>query len=301
MSFKISRRGIIQRTMVAGALSVAGLPLAVENDQNRSVNKDTVRDRFWLFAAPTNSDFPNLGRRSTMSPAEGAYYLSIPNIIMVQAGGEEAKYGRFDPPFAQYTIALQPFNRVLWSITASGGVTSMEERDLAFELAKTTPNLAGFYMDDFFEAHGTIAALSLDQLGRVREQLRGLGHDLKLWVTLYTRQLDLPIADYLRQIDVITLWTSKPSDLANLDPNLRKVEQLAPQSKRALGCYMVDYGAKKSVPVAAMKEQCEAGLKWLRKGRIEAMVFLGNTVEDLGFEAVAWTREWIRRVGETKL
>jgi hypothetical protein len=236
-----------------------------------------------------------------MSPAEGAYYLSIPNIIMVQTGGDEAMYGHFDPPLEQYTIALRPFKHILWSIAGSGGVTSADERGQVFALAQQTPNLAGVYMDDFFHEHGRMAALTLDELHASRQQLAALRRNLNLWVTLYTRQLGLPIADYLRLIDVVALWTSHPEDLANLESNVKKLEQLAPHSKIALGCYFVDYERKSSVPIATMKEQCEAGLKWLREGRIEAMVFLGNTVEDLGFEAVEWTREWVRKVGETKL
>jgi hypothetical protein len=236
-----------------------------------------------------------------MSPAEGAYYLSLPNIIMVQAGGDEAKYGHFDPPLKQYTIPLRPLKRVVWSITGSGGVTSQGERDQVFELAKQTPNFAGVYMDDVFHAHGKIAAVTLDELRAIRQRLTALGSDLKLWATLYTTDFNLPIAEYLPLIDVIALWTWRPEDLADLEPNLRKLDQLAPNSKKALGCYFVDYERKASVPVAAMKEQCEAGLKWLQQGQIEAMVFLANTVEDLGFEAVEWTREWIRKVGETKL
>jgi hypothetical protein len=31
------------------------------------------------------------------------------------------------------------------------------------------------------------------------------------------------------------------------------------------------------------------------------MVFLGNTVMDLGFEAVEWTRQWIRKVRDTRI
>jgi len=300
MSSKTNRRDFLRATAAAGVLATDGIP-ALDRGQDCMAKDGTVRDRFWLFAAPANTDFPSLGRRSVMTPAEGAYYLSIPNLIMVQSGDEEVKYGRFEPPLEQYAVALRPFKRVVWWITGSGGVTSLEERNQVLGLAKRTSNFAGVYMDDFFEEHGKVAALSLEDLRGVRQQLKTLGRDLKSWVTFYTRQLDLPIVEYLRLIDVITLWTWKPADLVNLESNLKKVEELAPHSKRALGCYMVDYKEKASVPIAAMKQQCEAGLEWLRQGRIEGVVFLGNTVEDLDFEAVEWTREWIRKVGETKL
>jgi hypothetical protein len=50
-----------------------------------------------------------------------------------------------------------------------------------------------------------------------------------------------------------------------------------------------------------MQLQCERGLEWLRNGRIEGIMFIGNTVMDIDYEAVEWTRQWIQKVGETKL
>jgi hypothetical protein len=70
--------------------------------------EQTVRDRLWLFSFATNSDYYHIGRRSVMSAAEGNFYLDIPNIMMVQSAKKEAPWGRFDPPFEQYTMALRP-------------------------------------------------------------------------------------------------------------------------------------------------------------------------------------------------
>ena len=66
------------------------------------MSEQTVRDRLWLFAVPANSDYPHIDRRSVMTPAEGAFYLDIPNIFMVQSGkdnGEQA-YGKFELSFS---------------------------------------------------------------------------------------------------------------------------------------------------------------------------------------------------------
>ena len=49
-----------------------------------------------------------------------------------------------------------------------------------------------------------------------------------------------------------------------------------------------------------MQRQCETGLKWLREGRIEGIIIYG-TAMDLNWDSVEWAREWIRKVGETKL
>jgi len=297
---KLNRRQLFETT-AAGFASLVVRKSA--KAQACAAREGTVRDRLWLFTAPANTDFPYVGRRSLMTPAEGAYYLSIPNILVIQSSGSEAQYGRFVPPFDQYAIALLPLKRVAWSIVGGGGYTVSEERRQVLELARRTPNFVGVMMDDFFtgKKEGQLAALTLDELKEIRQQLKTPEKELALFVTLYTTQLDLPIGEYLNLIDVVTLWTWKPENLANLDSNFRKLEKLVPHASKMLGCYFVDYDRKKSTSVSDMKLQCEQGLRWLREGRIEGIVFLGNTVEDLGFEAVGWTRDWIKRIGDTKL
>jgi hypothetical protein len=47
-----------------------------------------------------------------------------------------------------------------------------------------------------------------------------------------------------------------------------------------------------------MKRQCELGLQWLKEGRLDGMIFLGNSVCGMGLETVEWTREWIAQVGD---
>jgi hypothetical protein len=105
-------------------------------------------------------------------------------------------------------------------------------------------------MDDFFtdDKSGKIASLTLDQVRDVQKQLKTSGKKLDLYVTLYTRQLDPAIRDYLNLIDVITLWTWETAELANLEANLAKLEQLAPKSRKLLGCYTADYDRNRACP-----------------------------------------------------
>ena len=105
---KVSRRGLLT---LAATTALAGRVPTPARAQVQPVGEGTVRDHLWVFACPTNSDFPALQRRSVMSPAESAFYLGVPNLIMVQAGTGEAKYGRFEPPFAQYATAVRPLKR----------------------------------------------------------------------------------------------------------------------------------------------------------------------------------------------
>jgi len=86
-----------------------------------------------------------------------------------------------------------------------------------------------------------------------------------------------------------------------LEANLDRVGNLLPSKRKMLGCYMVDYHEKRSIPISLMQHQCEIGLRWLRQGRIDGIIFLGNTIMDLGFEAVEWTRGWIQEVGSEEI
>ena len=263
----------------------------------------TVRDRFWIFCCPANTDFHSLQRRSVMTPAEGAYYLDVPNIIMVQASATEAKDGRFAPPFDQYALALRPLKRVAWSVVGSGGFTAPNETNEVLGLARSTPNMSAIMLDDFFtgKSEGKRAILTVEELRDIRRQIEATGRKLDILVTYYyARSLPLPLDDYLELVDVVTLWGGA-ADLPNLDVTLEKVEKRIPNKRIALGCYMFDFGKKEPIPIDLMKLQCEKGLRWLRQGRIEGMIFLSNTVADFGFPSVEWARRWIREVGDEKL
>jgi hypothetical protein len=275
-----------------------------------AVKPGTVRDRLWVFCNPVNADYEYVRKRSVMSPLESALYLGAPNIIMANQypeAGQEGWYKPWEPPFEQYAYPLTLLKRVVWSIVSAGGVTNDSERTQVLAMARHTPNFDGVFMDDFFHdgGSGNMASLTLDQVREIQQQLKGSDKKLDLYVTLYTRQLDPAISDYLKLIDVVTLWTWETAELANLETNLAKLERLAPKSRKLLGCYTADYDKNRTpwwtaLPVSKMQQQCETGLRWLREGRIEGIIIYGNFM-DLNWEAVEWARQWIQKVGETKL
>lgn len=145
------------------------------------------------------------------------------------------------------------------------------------------------------------AALSVDDLRQLCERLNVNGRKLDVGVTLYTYQLDKRIIPHLQHCDIISLWTWKPADLAGLEGNLTKLEQLMPGKRILLGLYMWDFDAGKPIPLDLMKMQCRLGLKWLHEGRIEGMIFLAAGLCDLNLEAVNWSRSWIAEVGDQAL
>ena len=93
---------------------------------------------------------------------------------------------------------------------------------------------------------------------------------------------------------MINFWTWKGEQLAQLEHNLPRVQELAPGKRIMLGCYLWDYGAGKPMPLELMQHQCRLGLQWIKEGKVQGMVFLASCICDLGLEAVEWTRDWIR-------
>jgi len=229
-----------------------------------------------------------------MMPVEGALYLGVPNIIMVRYDDKPA------PPYQQYAIALSSLERIVWSIVGAGGRTEKEEVALVRDLAAQFPNICGVMMDDFFRSDGE-GTYTVDELKEVQEQLTVCGRKLNLWVVLYNHQLDAPVGEHLAQCDVVTFWTWRSEELNALEENFERVERIAPSCKKVLGCYMWDYGNRKPMPISLMEKQCQLGLQWLRRGRIDGIIFLASCICDLELETVEYTRQWIREVGGESL
>jgi hypothetical protein len=274
--------------------------------QTRS--KSTIADKLWLWGhdAGAHNDSWGLPRRSRITPVEAAFYLGIPNLIMVRY------LGRPPLPFDQFALSFRPLKRVVWSVVGAGGQTDDKEREHVLDLAARQANITGVMLDDFFgseqsspvpgsEGKGAGAALPADKLRALRGQLSLGGRRLRLWAVLYEHQLDKPLASYLKFLDVVNFWTWNSEKLSDLDSNLDRLDAVADKCGKVLGCYLWDYGKKKPMPLKLLRHQCELGLQWLRGGRIEGMVFLASCICDLELEAVEWLRDWIARTGSKRI
>jgi hypothetical protein len=140
------------------------------------------------------------------------------------------------------------------------------------------------------------ASLSPTQLRAIRERLSASGRRLPMTCVVYTHQISPRILPHVREVDKVAMWTWRSDDLKDLEANFEKLERIVRPRPILLGCYLFDYGANKQMSVDRMRHQCELGLKWLREGRIEGMIFLASNVCDMGLPAAEWTRDWIRSV-----
>ena len=313
--------------------------------QTPSTASETVRDRLWIFtvveggnnkkspASPNGNvkhyidDFAPGGSR--MTPAEGAFWLGVPNLLFIRSNSQpaspEVEVGRKKTSYQQYATSFQPLDRVVWSVVGGGGEGGMRELPATLSLAQEFPNIRGIFMDDFVrpiprkkatDAHTGRPAMPLADLRRLREQTKTNGRPLDVWVTLYTHEInperknkaipyrscEPPLADFLGEFDVLTLWTWDSTEIPELEANLLALEKIAPKKARiALGLYLWDFQNKKPVSVEMMKHQCDLGLKWLKEGRISDMIFLANTMLDVGMPSADFSRQWIKEHGGEKL
>ena len=329
---RTSRRAFLSTAAAAGAAS-----LALPADESRAAEaapadpeRSTVRDRFWIFTVFAGGDNRSLESGgvhggSRMTPAEGAFWLDVPNLLLIRSSnlpplpGDEQS--RAKTSFEQYAISFQPLDHVIWSVVGSGGKGGMGELDPTIQLAKQFPNISGIYLDDFIvdakkQPDGTVAgrpAIEPAELTQARERLKTVGRPMDTWITLYTHEICPPrkttspgfrgcippLAEFLDLFDVLTLWTWNADELPALEENLAALEAIAPEDHRiALGLYMWDFPNRRPVPLELMKHQCELGLKWLHEKRIHEMIFLANTVIDVGLPSAEFARKWIAEVGQ---
>jgi len=271
-----------------------------------------IKDRFWIWGHEAGSynmsrqfngsyvvnsnavvNHYNLPSKSRMTPAESAFYLGVPNVIMVRYANKP------EPPYDTYARSFCPLKQVIWSIIGDGLTTlnnNAPETDEVIRLAGKFPNIIAAVMDDLSPER-----ISLEQLKLTRSRLKNLSRPLDLWMVSYLHAINPNLKPYLEQSDVVTLWTWKQEDLVNLAANMEKVKAFIPGKRMVLGCYMYDFGNKKPMLVENMQRQCELGLEWLKAGQIEGMIFCGSCICDVELEAVEWTRKWISAVGDKSL
>jgi len=266
---------------------------------------ETTRDAFWIWGHEAGwlhrhgNNAWRLPGLSRMTPAEGAYYLGVPNIMVVRVGNQPA------PPFRQYALPLRPLKRIVWSIvgdSSSGENDRQPDLMEVIALSEDFPNLTGAIMDDFFRKDPSAPGrYTPEQTEGFRQQLHAARHPLDLYVVLYTHDLGFPVQAHLDSVDAITFWTWNAEELNALESNFCRLEEIAPEKRKLLGLYMWDFGACAPMPADAMEHQCRLGLHWLRAGRVDGLIFLANGVADLELEAVEYVRRFIAEVGDEPL
>lgn len=259
----------------------------------------TLRDKLWLWGQSPDAHFeddniyqlPGTGH-SRMTAMEGAVYFDIPNMCRIKMMGHPV------PPYDQESIALDTCKQVAWSLLGAGGepVTEMGDVEEVIRQAKLFPNVTGGVFDDFF-LEKRIAHYTPAKLREIKNYMvKGAGRPLDMWVVCYEDKFEkVPnIAEYLNEFDVISFWTWCGSQLDRAEENFERIHRLAPNKKVMAGCYMWNYGERKPLTIEQMQMQTDLYLRLLKEKKIEGIIVCSNCIADLGIEAVAWMRNWIR-------
>jgi len=261
-----------------------------------------IKDKIWLWGQDPGTHHSqgssgyNLPGTNRMTSVEGCVYFGIPNCCRVEVCGKPV------PPFDQESMVLDALDRVVWSVLGAGHTYKTDHPlgDLYEEvvrIAKLHPNVVGGVFDDFFSAM-RMEHFNPEFLAELRKRFNNdIGRKLDFWVVLYVHQLGLNIKAHLDEFDVISLWTWNGKDLYNIDENFAKFIELTPDKHRLAGLYMWNYGEEKPLTREQMDLQFDKYYKMLRNGKIEGIILCSNCIADIGIEAVEWTRQWIREVG----
>ncbi len=266
----------------------------------------TVREKLWMFGVRPHQDdiwfnAPCKDRRysrSRITPAEGAFMLDIPNMLMINCDGEPAPYS--DTAYG-YAESFCRMNKVLWGSTGSEGFRAGNEEAFICELAKRYPNVCGAYMDDFLlklkkaKSDGEHRA-ALHEIRRIRTELDKAARPMELAVTWYMNEMESLDAEAMACIDTLVLWTWSAEELPLMEERFERIAQNYPDHKKMVGIYIYDFPNHRPVPFDLMEHQCETALRWLCGGRIDGMVIEANSTMGVGFESELWLRKWIEKV-----
>ena len=275
-----------------------------------------LRDALWMFGVPAHENdthvggwlrhrkendpnhFPSTG--SSMTPAEAAFFLGIPNVIMVCCDGMPTPFTEYAE---KYLYSFLPLDRVLWSSTGSAGYRDGREEDYVVAKHKEYPNLCGCYMDDplgQFEKYPEEqrTQMAKEFVSGIRRKLDACSRPMDIMVTWYPHAARKDDGEVYKDADGIAIYTWNALDLEKLDTVMVSAREMFPDKKIYLGAYL--YDSDRSFPLTAeqMEYQCERGKQWLLDGTIAGMIFVTNAVMAPGMKNDIWLRDWIKKNGD---
>jgi len=266
--------------------------------------ENNLQDRLWMWGHDSGVyDGPNgpynIPLRPPISLAEGIKSMGIPNVCVIRGG----------TPNAEYRKQFQEVKRIAWNLSSGSNESYHALKDYVFGLRDTTPNLTGYYLDDFFrfgdnpkfdrnsETEPAPAALSLKEMQQLHQEMMAYPRRLDLAMVLYTAQLCPAIKPVMKYVDLVSLWIWNGDDILKIDANFKKYRSLVPDKPTLLGIYMWDFGGRKELSPQFMAKQLDYAHMLYKEGQIEGLIFHCTPLCNKGLAAVDYAREWIAKHG----
>ena len=283
-----------------GVGNFCGIAQGREPREKAGSKPAVVRDLMWVWGNPemAREGEHTVASFAQASPAQRARLLGVPNIVMAGLG-----VPRDDDEADAIAKPVGQFKRLVWEIAPdheSAGPPFDYQARLAQvrRLVDNYPQSEGVLLDDL-STLGIDRGLKPEHIRRVRELLGGKYRSVKVWGVVYTMSLGRQgIAEYVKELDGIHLWTWHAKDVVDLERNVERCERLFPRKPIVLGLYLYDYGGGRRMPLDLLEAQCHTALRLAHAGRIQGIVFLTITNDA---EAVGWTSDWIKQVGDQRL
>ncbi len=171
--------------------------------------------------------------------------------------------------------------------------TVESEAGLVSKLSQTYPNITGAFHDDML---GLVRreGVTADQYARVYDAVKRANPDLKLWVVVYTHELDADEwTDFGRFVDIVNLWIWNSGEIPGQDEQIQRCREVFPDRPLYMGCYLRDYTLRAPVPMDRVREQWESILGAVDTGALDGYNILSGNLIDGQLEQATWIRDFI--------
>jgi hypothetical protein len=234
---------------------------------------------------------------------EGAAYFGLDRVNFMFHPNNEITLGKLDhlaevvPEISKWKwVEIPPTDEHGWGYANwrdSNPITVLQEADKLSRLSLDFPNVAGAIIDD---ASGMFNydAYNAGRPQEVYEALQSANPDLKLWLVVYSHELELEQWQaFLPYMDIANLWVWEAQNLPHLAEYVDNCARLFPDKEIIVGSYIRDYPTKAPVPLDLMQAQYEIMADLLDRGKISGYSILGACLIDQHPQQAEWIREFI--------
>jgi len=178
-----------------------------------------------------------------------------------------------------------------WVDASPETVTS--EAALVSELSLAYPNITGAFHDDML---GLVRreGVTPERYAEVYAAVTSANPELKLWIVVYTHELDAPEwTDFEPFMDIVNLWIWRSEELVDQDESIARCRERFPGKPLVMGCYLRDYTQRAPVALDLVTAQWESVLRSLDAGLLDGFSILSGNLIDGHQEQAEWIRDLI--------
>lgn len=170
----------------------------------------------------------------------------------------------------------------------------LSEAKLVSDLSLKYPNLTGAFHDDMLGL-ARREGLTPEQYVEVYAAVKSANPKLKLWVVIYTHELDAPEWEGFGQfVDIVNLWIWNAGELPRQDEQIARCQEVFPGKPIIMGAYLRDYPTVAPVPMDLMRVQWDSIRRHCESGTLAGYSILSGNLIDGHLQQAMWIRDFIK-------